>query len=185
MGNGRGTMTGLVEDLLRKHKDPLREELLTNARRGLYHDFKSPLPTPKIRLVTDLERYGYRDLARNARRNEYADEPDAAEQAEVDAFAASDPRLGEIHRKVMAGEFTPEEGFAAVASALNLSPEDQALMAAEIENMPEAPAILARARAGGATYETTIRTIADKTPMTDVERRAMEKRTGVRLPRSE
>jgi hypothetical protein len=120
-----GTMDQLVADLLRKPMDSFREELLANARAGLYHDFKSTHLTPKLLLIGDLERYGYRDLARRAMRGAYADKPDAADDADMEASLRADPRLAKIWGRLqatrspaevirimeeeMAGELTPEQ----------------------------------------------------------------------------
>lgn len=69
-----GTLTRLVRDLERKPPNALRDDILERARRAYYHDFLTDLPLPKVQLVADLERYGFRDLARKARRGEYDDE---------------------------------------------------------------------------------------------------------------
>lgn len=72
----KGSMTTLIDDLLRKPRDPFREELIGHALAGRYHDFKSSHATPKVLLVHDLKRVGFDDIARRAMRGEYDDAPD-------------------------------------------------------------------------------------------------------------
>lgn len=42
------------------------EEMVKNARLGMYDDFISPLPNPIMHLVSDLREEGLHDLARRA-----------------------------------------------------------------------------------------------------------------------
>lgn len=123
----RGTLTTLIADLLRKPACSFREELLAKARSGFYHDYKSPEPTPKILLVTDLARYGYRDLARKAARGEYNDEPDAEDNAEHEQDL-KEPWLKELWSELQKC-MSPEEAMA-VASKY-LTPEEARLAAIE------------------------------------------------------
>jgi hypothetical protein len=88
-----GSQDTLIADLMKKPRDAFRDQLIANAHAGLYHDFKTTLATPKVQLVSDLTRYGYRDLARKTIRGEYDDNPDAGDSAEMDAMIASDPIL--------------------------------------------------------------------------------------------
>lgn len=176
---GRGT-PGLIADLNRKPPSSFRTELLGNARAGLYHDYESPLPAPKLRLITDLERYGFKDLARNARRGEYGgDEPPVGESLDK---LAEEAGLGDIHRRLEAGEITYEQAVMESMSKANLTPEERAVMAAELDNMPEGVDIARDAQAGRIDYATAIRRVAANAPMTPAEREEMEKRTGVPLP---
>lgn len=59
-------------------------DLLDNARNGLYHDFTSPLAFPISQLVADLDAAGLSTMARRARDGEYDATP-----AESDDWAAS------------------------------------------------------------------------------------------------
>ncbi len=88
-----GSQDQLVSDLMRKPRDAFRDQLVANATAGMYHDYKSEHATPKLLLFHDLTRYGYRDLARRAKRGDYDDEPDASEAAEIDAMIAANPAL--------------------------------------------------------------------------------------------
>jgi hypothetical protein len=100
MGEARGTMNGLVEDLLRKPPSSLRDELVRNALVGRYHDFKSSLSLPKMALVEDLTRFDFRDLARRAMRGEYDDAPDEEDTADLGRLIAEDPDLAELWEKL-------------------------------------------------------------------------------------
>jgi hypothetical protein len=91
-----GSWDKLVEDLARKPPDSLRDELIRNALLGRYHDFKSTLDMPKVALVSDLERFGYRDLARKAIRGDYDDRPDAEDTAAFGNMLAADPALAQL-----------------------------------------------------------------------------------------
>lgn len=103
-----GTMDKLVEDLLRKPENSLRDELIKNALAGRYHDYKTTLEGPKVALVEDCRRYGYDDIARKAMRGEYDDEPDAADaEAMKDAAAALSSDDVEL-LKQMAGGLAPD-----------------------------------------------------------------------------
>jgi len=46
-------------------------EMEKKARSGYYDDFKSPLATPIVQLVIDLEAAGKRELANRARNGEF------------------------------------------------------------------------------------------------------------------
>lgn len=88
-----GTMDTLVEDLLRKPRDPFRDELVKRALAGTYHDFKSESPFPKVQLVLELERYGYRDIARKAKAGDYDDSPDGDDSKAFGELLARRPEL--------------------------------------------------------------------------------------------
>jgi GTP:adenosylcobinamide-phosphate guanylyltransferase len=45
--------------------------MIRRAREGYYDDYKSPLATPCMQLVSDLENIGQRDLANRARNGEF------------------------------------------------------------------------------------------------------------------
>jgi hypothetical protein len=51
----------------------------TKARHGYYDDFKSPLATPIVQLVLDLENAGKRELANRARNGEFDGTKEEAE----------------------------------------------------------------------------------------------------------
>jgi hypothetical protein len=88
-----GTMDKLVEDLLRKPQNSLRDELVKRALLGAYHDFKARSATPKVDLVNDLTRFDYRDLARKAMRGEYDDDPGVDDHAMFSKMFADNPAL--------------------------------------------------------------------------------------------
>lgn len=97
-----GTMDKLVEDLLHKPPSSLRTELVTNALSGRYHDYRSTLAFPKVQLVLELERYGFRDLARRAKRGDYDDEPDADDHASMGKLLAENPELADLWERMKA-----------------------------------------------------------------------------------
>lgn len=88
----------LAADLERKPRDTFRDELLVNVRANRYHDFKSDVAMPKVALVQDLLRYGYRDLAHKAMRGEYDDTPDEKDIEHLEKLAADSP-LAEMFRR--------------------------------------------------------------------------------------
>ena len=47
------------------------EEMIKNARLGMYDDFISPLPNPIMHLVSDLRKEGLHDLAQRAMDGEF------------------------------------------------------------------------------------------------------------------
>lgn len=124
-----GTMDTLIEHLMRKPRDGLRDQLVANASAGLYHDFKSPHPTPKMLLVADLRKYGYRDLARRAERGEYDDRADAEDDSAMARMMAEDPALAAKWEKVK-DQDDPEAVFAILAEGLD--PEERARARAEM-----------------------------------------------------
>lgn len=109
-----GTMDTLVEDLLRKPRDSFREELVKKAMAGHYNDWKSDETTPKVVLIADLTRYGYRDLARKAMRGEYDDEPDDDDKAAFAKSLATNPRLADLWEK-LSQTADPDEALRLVA----------------------------------------------------------------------
>ena len=48
------TTTLLIEDLKKVKSTPLIINIINNATKGYYHDYKSPLPFPKYILEMDL-----------------------------------------------------------------------------------------------------------------------------------
>lgn len=124
-----GSQDTLVADLLRKPPDALRDKLIANAMAGLYHDYKSTEPVPKLLLISDLERYGYRDLARRAKRGAYDDRPDAEDSADMDDWLAKNPKMAAVW-EAMAKTHDPEEAFSLVAELL--TPEEREAMRAEL-----------------------------------------------------
>lgn len=65
------TKTDLVADLLHKPESKKRTELIDKAKEGYYHDFETPIATPKVQLVQDLEAAGFIDLAIKVKDGEY------------------------------------------------------------------------------------------------------------------
>lgn len=126
-----GSMDTLVDDLLRKPQDSFRDELVRRALAGAYHDFKSEHPTPKVALIGDLVHYGYRDLARKARSGAYDDAADGDDEARMQGFIAQHPELGDLDRRLRAGELTYEQ--AALEAMKTLSPADQIRAAVELD----------------------------------------------------
>ena len=123
----RGT-AALLADLQRKPRDSLRDQLIANATANLYHDYKSPLETPKIRLINDLTKYGYRDLARKAKAGVYSDPPDAvAHEAEL----AADPKLAAAWAEA-AKTSDPGEALRILGDHFGLSQEERVIAAAEV-----------------------------------------------------
>lgn len=95
-----GTMTRLVRDLERKPQNALRDELLSKARAGYYHDFKAEfLVTPKVTLDADLRRFGYEDLARKCRHGEYDETPSDEDIERLIAEVGAESSLGRAMRK--------------------------------------------------------------------------------------
>jgi hypothetical protein len=73
----------LVDALVAKN-DPRLTEMIEQAKKGYYHNFKSPLATPCLQLVQDLEYFGLKILSARAQRGEFH-----ATKAESDAWAKS------------------------------------------------------------------------------------------------
>ncbi len=69
------TKTTLVADLEQKPVSVLRDRLILRAKAGRYHDFETPLATPKIALYRELLDLGYADLAQKVRDGGYDHEP--------------------------------------------------------------------------------------------------------------
>jgi hypothetical protein len=76
------TKTDLVRDLEAKGPSRLRDALIEKARSGHYHDFDSPLPAPKIQLVTELTEAGFMDLASKVMAGDYDNESPSVQQEE-------------------------------------------------------------------------------------------------------
>jgi hypothetical protein len=79
------------------------ERVIERAKQGVYHDFESHLPMPKVMLDADLRLLGFDLLAEQVRDGEY-DEPATEEQAKE----AMQPLLDELTKKK--GGFTPPSG---------------------------------------------------------------------------
>jgi hypothetical protein len=76
------TKKELVIDLQGKPQSLLRDRIIARALSGLYHDFDSPLETPKMELVEELRQAGYADLAQKVKDGDYDDETPTLEQIE-------------------------------------------------------------------------------------------------------
>ncbi len=124
-----GTQDELITDLMKKPKNALRDQIISDAAQGAFHDFKSDHPTPKVALVGYLEKYGYRDLARKAKRGDYDERPDEEDNAMMDAMLAKDPRLAAIWEKMSLTK-DPEEAFKIISE--HLTPEERAAAAEEM-----------------------------------------------------
>lgn len=74
------TKTTLVADLEQKPEGVLRDRLILRAKAGRYHDFETPLATPKIALYRELLDLGYDDLAQKVRDGGYDQESPTEEQ---------------------------------------------------------------------------------------------------------
>jgi len=82
------TKKDLLEDLWRKPYSLARTTILRRAERGYYHDFDSPLATPKVQLVTELRAAGFEDLAQKTIDGAYDDEqPTLAQKEELRLLA--------------------------------------------------------------------------------------------------
>lgn len=57
------TTTLLIEDLKKVKSTPLIINIIINATKGYYHDYKSPLPFPKHILEMDLREAGLDNMA--------------------------------------------------------------------------------------------------------------------------
>jgi hypothetical protein len=96
------TKKELVEDLWQKPYSLKRKYIEDRAKAGVYHDFDTELPAPKIQLVTDLRAAGFYDLAEKVVDGAYDDERPTTEQLEemrqdlgpevFDAVMGSKPR---------------------------------------------------------------------------------------------
>lgn len=78
------TKTTLVRDLEGKPESVLRDRLIARAKAGYFHDFETPLATPKVTLVKELTNLGYDDLAQKVKDGAYDHEPPTeAQKAEL------------------------------------------------------------------------------------------------------
>lgn len=85
------TKTTLVTDLEQKPQSVLRDRLIARAKAGHYHDFETPLATPKVTLVKDLANMGYEDLAQKVKDGGYDHEPPTeAQKAELVGMLVGD-----------------------------------------------------------------------------------------------
>jgi len=64
-------MKNLVNDLETKEQNDKRDKLIKNAKSHMYCDFSSHLAFPKIKLIEDLQRAGYHDIADKAINGDY------------------------------------------------------------------------------------------------------------------
>lgn len=71
----RMTDTAAFEEEIRKEAERRRVAVpaafLQRLRQGHYHDFKSPLATPKLALVGELKRLGLEDVAKEVASGSY------------------------------------------------------------------------------------------------------------------
>lgn len=77
------TKKDLILDLQKKPTSLVRDRIIARALAGLYHDFDSPLETPKMELVEELRQAGYPDLVQKVKDGDYDDEPPTVEQMEA------------------------------------------------------------------------------------------------------
>lgn len=127
-----GSTDTLVEELLRKQQNPERDEVIAEARGGLYHDYDGPLETPKIALSRRLRQLGYLDLAKRCEAGAY---DDADERGIMARMIKTDPRSARMWA-AMEGAATFEEAFARGVRAAGLSAEEIARAAAEVGLTP-------------------------------------------------
>lgn len=78
-GNTKET---LVADLLERPQTEYRDQIITMAREGKFHDYESDVAAPKAVLIEILSRFGFPDLAGKARDGGYDDEHASVVQAE-------------------------------------------------------------------------------------------------------
>lgn len=123
------TTDTLVEALLRKPRSKLRDQLVQRALAGTYHDWKSTHAVPKLLLLADLERCGYRDLALRTRMGDFEDKADEADNAQFAKELADDPEWAALWEKMQACK-TLDEVIALVST--RLTPGDLELALAEL-----------------------------------------------------
>lgn len=73
------TRETLVAELRKLPRTIWRDVVIRRAERGSYHDFDSHLALPKVELVRDLDRAGFRGLAERARAGEFDERPSAGD----------------------------------------------------------------------------------------------------------
>lgn len=86
MGN---TIVDLPRDLIQPHKEsadkPARQlkikTIIEKAKRGVYHDFKSDLATPKMQLHFDLLDADLVEIDQKMQAGDYDDEPPTEEES--------------------------------------------------------------------------------------------------------
>jgi hypothetical protein len=66
-------MDNLIKDLLTKSQSEKRDLILNNAKKSMYHDFKSPYACPKMQLEKELRDSGFADLADKVINGDYDD----------------------------------------------------------------------------------------------------------------
>lgn len=122
-----GKKTQLLIDALNlKTQSSDRDALIENAKKEMFHDYRSELMSPKSTLVAVLQGAGYNDIATAVMNGDYdddTDEMDAEEGKEFDAIMKSAPpvdpnsdlspfeqmfvhALGAIRSKVPSGKST-------------------------------------------------------------------------------
>lgn len=65
------TKTVLINDLLAEKQTPMVEYIISKAKQGYYHDFETPIATPKIQLSEDLSKAGLNHLKAKVIRGDY------------------------------------------------------------------------------------------------------------------
>lgn len=98
------TRKELVEDLehLLAHAKPgatkrhLVEEIIDRAKRGEFHDYKSPHIAPKVMLVTLLRNASLGPLARRVIDGEFDEPADAEDCANMSAMLVGEPGEDEL-----------------------------------------------------------------------------------------
>lgn len=76
------TKNDLVKDLEEKPPSEIRDAIIERAKKGIYHDFDSPLVGPKIQCAEDLKAAGFTDLVSKVIDGDYDDERPSVEQEE-------------------------------------------------------------------------------------------------------
>ena len=78
------TKIELVDDLnksiISNEMFPKVKEIIEKARRGYYHDFDTPIATPKIQLHLDLLDAGLTEIDKKMQNGDYDDESPTPEQ---------------------------------------------------------------------------------------------------------
>lgn len=67
--------------------------IIEAAKRGEYHDYKSPHATPKVNLVVDLQRASLNGIAKEVINGNYDEKADAEDVAEMAAELKDEPEL--------------------------------------------------------------------------------------------
>lgn len=70
MNSTMSTKTALVDELEKLKRSDVGL-VISRAREGFYHDFESPIATPKVQLVRDLRSVGLEELARRVMNGDF------------------------------------------------------------------------------------------------------------------